>query len=165
MEVIEEANRQQDPNPVPPAAAAAPMEEDDDELLADIIAAQDDAQAGAGPVQLGDVEGVCEAELEAYKAFPILPVLNSEKPGEHNDPLEWWKKHESKFPILAHLAKLYLSLQATSAPSERQFSQAERLLSKKRNKIKPKTAGSSCLCAETLTNMKQRLDWRSSLSN
>ena len=49
--------------------------------------------------------------------------------------------NELKYPILARLAKIYLSIQATSAASERTFSRAEALITKKRNKLKPHTAG------------------------
>jgi hypothetical protein len=44
------------------------------------------------------------------------------------DPLAWWKGNERKFPILAKLARMYLAIQATSAPSERIFSVASRII-------------------------------------
>jgi hypothetical protein len=57
------------------------------------------------------------------------------------DPLKWWKEHQSVYPILASLARIYLALQGTSAPSERIFSMAARLISDKRASLNPELAG------------------------
>ncbi|CAG8645813.1 7941_t:CDS:2 [Cetraspora pellucida] len=43
----------------------------------------------------------------------------------NDDPLEWWLKNRSSLPILAQLAHKYLSVPATSVPSERLFSDAD----------------------------------------
>ncbi|CAB4036879.1 zinc finger BED domain-containing 1-like [Paramuricea clavata] len=53
------------------------------------------------------------------------------------DPLAWWKKHASAYPHLAELFKKYLCIPATSVPSERAFSKAGELVSKKRSNLKP----------------------------
>ena len=74
-------------------------------------------------------------------AIAQFDVLKSKQPKIYNDPLEWWKKHESKFPnFVAALEKMYLSIQATSAPSERIFSVASRVLSKLRAAMGSDTA-------------------------
>lgn len=49
--------------------------------------------------------------------------------------LAWWKSHDSHFPRLGKLVKKYLSIPATSVPSERLFSAAGRLVTKLRNKL------------------------------
>ena len=41
-----------------------------------------------------------------------------------SNPLTWWKSHETKYPRLTKLAQEYLSVPATSIPSERTFSVA-----------------------------------------
>ncbi|XP_061592770.1 zinc finger BED domain-containing protein 4-like [Cololabis saira] len=55
-----------------------------------------------------------ETELTTYL---LTPEVDPE-----TEPLDWWKRHQPNFPRLSHLAKKYLSVPATSAPSERVFS-------------------------------------------
>jgi hAT family dimerisation domain. len=45
------------------------------------------------------------------------------------------------FSTLACLAKIYLAIQATSAPSERVFSQASKIINNLRTSLKPEMAG------------------------
>ena len=52
------------------------------------------------------------------------------------DPLRWWQVKEQNLSHLSKLAKKYLSIPATSVPSERLFSKAGELTSMKRNRIK-----------------------------
>jgi hypothetical protein len=54
--------------------------------------------------------------------------------------LEWWKRNQLKYPYLARLARLYLAVPATSAPSERIWNRASRILTLKRANLKPKVA-------------------------
>ena len=56
------------------------------------------------------------------------------------DPLRWWRERESEFPKLAKIAQIVLAIPATSVPSERLFSSAGELLSKKRLRMKPDLA-------------------------
>ncbi|CAB5179879.1 unnamed protein product [Rhizophagus irregularis] len=39
------------------------------------------------------------------------------------NPFEWWKNHKMEFPVIAHLARKYLIIPATSVPSERRNKQ------------------------------------------
>ena len=74
-------------------------------------------------------ESYCKAELKCYMAIP--------KPDPESKLLEWWKESHVSFPILSQLAMKYLSICASSSASERLFSMAGNISTKKRNSLKP----------------------------
>jgi len=55
----------------------------------------------------------------------------------NSDPIIWWKISENRFPRLSRLAQKYLSIPSTSVSSERLFSTAGNLITKKRTGLKP----------------------------
>ena len=57
--------------------------------------------------------------------MPKLPIKD--------DPIHWWEEHKHKFPIFYRLAMIFLSITATSAPSERVWSIASRIITKDRS--------------------------------
>ena len=66
--------------------------------------------------------------------------------GEVNEPLidvrkgnpyKWWHNNMSQYPILAHLARKYLSAPPTSVTSERLFSTAGEIYEERRNRLSP----------------------------
>lgn len=73
-----------------------------------------------------------EATLECRTYFEERNITRT------SNPLTWWKENAARFPMLQRVAKKYLCVPATSVPSERLFSKAGELVSKKRNSIKPK---------------------------
>ncbi|XP_065643951.1 uncharacterized protein LOC136075277 [Hydra vulgaris] len=53
--------------------------------------------------------------------------------------LNWWRTHRREMPILAGLARKYYCLPASSASSERAFSEAGQVVHEKRCRLSPKT--------------------------
>ncbi len=87
-------------------------------------------------ILLGD-EDTPESNEELGKQ-EVLQYL-AEKPSPRStQPLLWWKTNEHRYPKLAKVARSWLSIPATSTPSERLFSKAGSVVSKKRNALKPK---------------------------
>jgi len=80
-------------------------------------------------------------------ARPVLPTdqeeltryLSLDHVALKEDPLEWWKHHQNTFPKLAEMAKKYLGCLATSAPIERLWSVAGRMMAKLRMSMKFET--------------------------
>ena len=60
----------------------------------------------------------------------------------------WWKTHEKIYPAEAALARRYLAIPATSAPSERLFSTGGRVIEKRRASLNPSTARAIILVHE-----------------
>jgi hypothetical protein len=65
------------------------------------------------------------------------------------NPLAWWASEDGgrNFGILARLARKYLAVQATSAPSEQVFSLAGHIITKLRNRLDPAVAGAQLYTA------------------
>ena len=94
------------------------------------------AEAASGLGDAGDIhsiEDVCEDEMKRFVAVCCVKMTE--------DPIVWWKNHQGTFPILARLAKNHLPVQAMSAPAERVFSAASRLLSSHCTRMDPDFAG------------------------
>ena len=55
------------------------------------------------------------------------------------DPLDWWQENKTKYPHIAVLARKWLSVPATSTPSERVFSICGIVNTAKRSKMNGKS--------------------------
>ena len=59
------------------------------------------------------------------------------RPGQATDILKYWAAKQYQYLIVARIARDYLAIPATSAPSERVFSNGADILTKKRNRLSP----------------------------
>lgn len=55
----------------------------------------------------------------------------------HSDPLAWWRENQARFPLLSKVARKYMTICATSTPSERVFSAAGNIVTPLRASLKP----------------------------
>ena len=86
----------------------------------------------------------CKTELEVYKQINVLSLTRNDENGKkcYSCPLKhFWSIRNEQFPILSRVATKYLCIPATSAPSERVFSIASKIVNKFRNRINPSNAG------------------------
>lgn len=79
------------------------------------------------------------------KTYLMYPVINGDE-----DPLKWWQRNRSNFPLLSQLARKYLCIQASSSPSERLFSKAGLISVPSRALLKPGTVDMLTFLAENL---------------
>ena len=87
-----------------------------------------------------------EKEIEDYRALPRLGMrehMGDGVQGKLTDPLNWWKNHVFDLPALSKIARMFLCIPATSAPSERVFSVAGLTITKLRASLDSDNA--SCL--------------------
>ena len=104
------------------------MDDDEDDDVGDnqhIAHYDGDADMDDGIIRVD-----CEVELKKYLLASGMNIKNSD--GKYNNPLSWWEREQPTFPILVQLAVEFLCIPATSAPSERVWSQAARVLTTKR---------------------------------
>ena len=60
-------------------------------------------------------------------------------PGPQTDILKYWAAKQYQYPVVAKIARDYLAIPATSAASERVFSNGSDIITKKRNRLSPST--------------------------
>ena len=73
---------------------------------------------------------IAEAELRCYESEPRESL-------DSRQPLEWWKARSVNYKYLSKLAKKILCMTAMSVPSERIFSAAGNIVSKRRSCLSP----------------------------
>jgi hypothetical protein len=73
-----------------------------------------------------------DLEISQYRSVPALPNMTNQI---RNNPLDWWRLNEYLYPCLGKFARRVLAIPATSAPSERIFSIAGQIVTKRRNRL------------------------------
>jgi hAT family C-terminal dimerisation region len=64
------------------------------------------------------------------------------------DVLGWWKQNQTVYPNLSRMAGDFLSIPATSVPSERLFSDAGQLITNRRNCLNGDVI-QACICLDS----------------
>jgi hypothetical protein len=79
--------------------------------------------------QSNNLNNYVQLELLSYLRMPNITL--------EENPLLWWKAHQHLFPTLNILARKYLCIPATSAPSERLFSVGSNIVTDNRHSLSP----------------------------
>ena len=89
-------------------------------------------------------ETIVDAQLVLFWNLPQLQRTSRDLTGAivFNNPLTWYRDHFNEFPIISQLARRLLCIPATSAPSERLFSDAGLTIAKDRANLLPEMAAS-----------------------
>ena len=87
-----------------------------------------------------NINNACHAELSRYRLEVSLPIFCA-KSGSFTDPLQWWETRKHQYPTLFELSLRYLSIPATSAPSERLWSLASKIVSVGRARLESTVVG------------------------
>lgn len=93
--------------------------------------------ADAGDSNAGDsadekreqLVAIVDMEVSAFKAAPGIRVWDMQKTNTgdkkvFSNPLDWWRKKQLEYPLLAALARRVLAIPSSQAQSERMFSTA-----------------------------------------
>ncbi|KAJ6804882.1 zinc finger BED domain-containing protein RICESLEEPER 2 [Iris pallida] len=73
----------------------------------------------------------------------------------HFTILEWWKKHEKRYPVLSMIARDLLMVPVSTVASESCFSSGSRILSKKRSRLLPDIL-EACVCVQDWVHAEKR---------
>jgi hypothetical protein len=111
---------------------------------------------GQAPIQTGllGLDGPVtplKVELETYFKLPHLPSSKL-------NVLEWWKTQSSVLPLLSAIARKYLCIPASSAPSERLFSSSGNVVTKLRSSLDPKNVDMIVYLHENMSRVNMKYD-------
>jgi hypothetical protein len=112
-------------------------------------------------VQLNNIRIRCEHQLAAYDLLPYMKMKDDD--GNYSDPLMHWKEAKSQSPELSQLAAKYLTIPATSAPSERVWSRAARVITAKRANLDPEVTSRMIFAQENVRLIREH--WNELMPN
>ena len=115
--------------PLPPATAVANPTPSSSRSTHPSIWDKLDRGAAAATATSTRTQGSVQHELDIYTSDPPIPRSAC--------ALQWWKANRTSYPVIAELARRLLSVPATSVASERLFSRAGDVITKKRNQLSP----------------------------
>ncbi|CAG8588506.1 756_t:CDS:2, partial [Scutellospora calospora] len=118
MEYLELANNYYRLDSLSDTASDSIMNSEED-IFSDPVAQEHSSQ--------NDDDNIANREFNSYLLLPRVP--------SDTDILQWWASRKANYPILAKLARKYLSIPATSVPFERFFSSAGLTITEKRTSL------------------------------
>ncbi|XP_025197423.1 zinc finger BED domain-containing protein 4-like [Melanaphis sacchari] len=80
------------------------------------------------------MEGQIDYVLREIQEYLKLPLISPT-----SNPLTWWSSNQTTFPNLLPVAMKYLGIPATSVCSERMFSKAGQIVTKRRQRLSPES--------------------------
>lgn len=98
-----------------------------------------------------DPNSGAESELDMYL------VEARQKPIVDWDVLTWWKVNDARYPILASMARDLFGIPASSVASESAFSTGGRVITDRRNSLRPTTV-EALLCTQSWLNNVSTID-------
>ncbi|XDV31713.1 hypothetical protein PO909_002676 [Leuciscus waleckii] len=113
-----------------------------------VIRAEDERPSTSSSTQGGNLWLLLDSAVDQHKqssnatSDAIVEVdkyLSETNIQRTQDPLEYWRMQKQVYPHLYTLALQFLCTPASSVPCERVFSKAGEVLSKRRNRLSPKT--------------------------
>ena len=126
-----------------------PQSEDDLRTACDFLDDYDDESTKAARQANSDehdaYKSLRDAVKEDYDLWLRLHEIRAVDSTTHLDPMERWKMHNSQFPTIAILARKYLAIPASSAPSEHVFSRAKLIQERQRWNLLPQRLESSIM--------------------
>lgn len=90
--------------------------------------------ASTQPLERDNPKSPIALELDSYLKEKLL--------AKNKSPFEWWTGHQTRYPELARLARVFLCAPASTVYSERLFSEAGNVYEEKRNRLLPERAES-----------------------
>ena len=101
-----------------------------------------------------NLEAQIEVEFARYKLEVPLPMRVPKGPNDNklvfSNPLDWWKTKFGTYPIISKLARRVLCIPATSAPSERVFSNAGLTIANDRARLRVDNAAACIFLHDSL---------------
>ena len=109
----------------------------------------DDAHDETEESLLAQFEAMVKKEIRDFMAFTRSLQLKWTV-----DPLSFWRKENTRFPLLGALSRRRLCIQGAAVPSERLFKKARDTCTKIRASMSPEYASDLIFCAENLPRMR-----------
>ena len=110
--------------------------------LSDIIHQRIENTGGLTEQQPGRPDVISKGqEITAYLSEPVLPVRSPDGKANLEELKKYWYRHKNEWPALTRLALSYLSCPPSSVTSERVFSLAGNIVTKKRCALLPGNIG------------------------